>query len=341
MFFLAWINGHADFESTLLCPYSHCTWISWWLVHGTERLYLNFWWVKLELQFLFWSVVSVWNGVCRNGNCSVSESQSCPSTQVTKPLFPPCKAADRRTVGFTSASRCISTSLTSCEGKVCSGLVSGQRSCFWWYWTRQLWGHFCPKIFPFLQSGPISICCLQPDSGCRSSSWNILTCSEGFWPEISGRKTKGILPISQLHLFYVLEHGVQTLCLSIWPCLSNIQLSLTSVKFKPRCQKTELVSAHAQWLFWCSLVCNICSYKTVPLHIGFSEAFYPLELWMTGEYIHLLSSGDPEGVVNFLPFTKIINNSWNLIQENMFCVCMQWEEKEGHPFRFLLKIWKS
>lgn len=47
----------------------------------------------------------------------------------------------------------------------------------------------------------------------------------------------------------------------------------------------------------------------MPLHVGFSEVFYPLELWMTGKYLHLLSSGGPEGIVNILPFTKIMNNS--------------------------------
>jgi len=74
----------------------------------------------------------------------------------------------------------------------------------------------CGKTFAqicliFLQLVWISVCCPQPGSSCRSCSWNILRCSERLWPEVSGRKTKGILPISQLHLFYVLEHRVQTL----------------------------------------------------------------------------------------------------------------------------------
>lgn len=52
-----------------------------------DFLYLNFRWVKLELQFLFRSVGLVWNRVCKNGNCSLSESQPLLLTQVTKPTF--------------------------------------------------------------------------------------------------------------------------------------------------------------------------------------------------------------------------------------------------------------
>jgi len=52
-----------------------------------DFLYRNFWWVKLEVQFLFWSVVLVWNRVCKNGNCARSESQSWLLTWVTKSTF--------------------------------------------------------------------------------------------------------------------------------------------------------------------------------------------------------------------------------------------------------------
>lgn len=110
--------------------------------------------------------------------------------------------------GFTSASRCIITLLTKRQNLFSFSMWS--TFLFWRCWIRRLWEDFCPKIFTFLKSGQISVCCPQPGRACRSSSWSILTCSGQFWPEVSGRKTKGILPISQLHLFYVLEHRVQT-----------------------------------------------------------------------------------------------------------------------------------
>lgn len=220
-----------------------------------DFLNLNFWWVKLKWQFVFRSMVLVWNGVCKNGNCSLSESQSWLLTWVTdltSSLWQSwCRSGTQCWLSFCH----VATLLTHCKGKICSRLVSSQCCCFWWCWTRWLWGGFCPKMFAFPQSGWISVGCPQNGCCCRSSSWNILTCPEQFWPEVSGRKTKAVLHISQLHLFYVLEHRVQTLCLSIWPYLSNIQLFLTTVKFKPTCQRAHFVSAHAKWQFWCNLVC--------------------------------------------------------------------------------------
>lgn len=203
---------------------------------------LNFQWVKLKWQFLFRSGVLVWNRVWKNGNCSLNESQTWLMAWVTDLTF--CLWQSWCCSGTLCWLSCchVATLLTHCKGEICSHLGSGQ--CCWLCWC---WKTFAQRCLILGQDGWISVCSLQNGCCCRSGSWKM--CPEQFWPEISGRKTKAILYISLLQLFYVLEHRVQTLCLSIWPYLSNIQLFLTTVKFKPRCQRVYFVSAHAKWHF--------------------------------------------------------------------------------------------
>lgn len=117
---------------------------------------LNFQWGRLKLQFLFRSVVLVWNRVCTNGNCSPSESQSWLLTWVTDLTFSLWQSwCCSGTLCWLSCCH-VATLLTHCKGKICSLLVSAQ--CFGSDGVGQGGcGKTCPKMFDF-QSGWMSVC---------------------------------------------------------------------------------------------------------------------------------------------------------------------------------------
>lgn len=167
MFVLACITGHAKLESISIFPLDLLLVVRW----DWELLYLSLWWAVLELQFLFKSVGSVWNGVCKNWECSFSESLSWLSDKPTFSLLPSWCCSQGDCAGFASASCHTGALLTSCRGKICSSSIWS--ALLLMVWDKVALWRLLPKycLLFYSEGDDSQFAVFQPGRACRSSSF--------------------------------------------------------------------------------------------------------------------------------------------------------------------------
>lgn len=137
---------------------------------------------------------------------------------------------------------------------------------------------------------------------------------------------KGILPISQLHLVYVLKHRVQTVFLWVFDpgCqiynFSWLQINL-SQDAGGQIPSQPMQNGHFDAV-WSARYVNA---KHTKLCLWMCFSLRPSN-HLNHKYI--LGSCSPEGIVNILGIANSVNNSWNLIQEKCG-LCVHAAREEG------------